>query len=408
MRLLLVSTEFPPGPGGIGTHSYQLAAHLARLGCHVRVASSQDYSVAGEIAAFNQAQRFEITRLRPFGPAPVEAMYRLATLQRLLWRHRPDALIASGERAVWLVALLARVNSLPWLAAGHGTEFGTTQRWEARLTRWSFSQANVVVCVSEYTRGRMHALGVRSRRDVVIPNGADERVFMPLGAQVCRDFRRRYNLGGARLLLTVGNVTNRKGQDVVIRALPEILATELNTHYLLVGMPTAREELAALAARLGVAQHVHFLGRLEQADLVAAYNACDVFVMTSRHSANGDFEGYGIAAAEAALCGRPAVVSRGAGLAEAVVDGHTGLHVAEDDPRDTAAAITRLLQDAALSERLGRQAHERALREQTWARCVGEYYQLLQELAAGRAMPSVKGAGEAPNRLSQPSPDADV
>ena len=74
-------------------------------------------------------------------------------------------------------------------------------------------------------------------------------------------------------------------------------------------------------------------------------NACDLFVMTSRNTADGDFEGYGIAVIEAALCGKPAVVSAGSGLGEAIVAGETGVLVREDDPPDTARAIAELLAD---------------------------------------------------------------
>ena len=70
---------------------------------------------------------------------------------------------------------------------------------------------------------------------------------------------------------------------------------------------------------------MHFLGRLESESLVKYVNACDLFMMTSRHTSTGDFEGYGIAVVEAAFCGKPAVVSRNSGLAEAIVDGGPGL-----------------------------------------------------------------------------------
>ena len=93
----------------------------------------------------------------------------------------------------------------------------------------------------------------------------------------------------------------------------------------------------------------------------------------SRYTSGGDFEGFGIAAVEAALCGLPAVVASGAGLAEAVSDGHTGLCVPPEDPGSTARAIVSLLVDGALRRRMGEAARSRAEREQTWPKQVGEY-----------------------------------
>jgi phosphatidylinositol alpha-1,6-mannosyltransferase len=162
-----------------------------------------------------------------------------------------------------------------------------------------------------------------------------------------------------------------------------VLKSAPAVHYLMAGLPALKEPLTSLARDLGVADRVHFLGRVDQETLVTAYNACDVYIMTSRHSKAGDFEGYGIAVVEAAFCGKPAVVSAGSGLEEAVSAGETGLVVPEDDHRATAAAITRLLSDVPLRRQLGRKARERALREQTWANRMVEYDRVLKAIVTG-------------------------
>ena len=231
----------------------------------------------------------------------------------------------------------------------------------------------------------MLALGVHPQKERVIPNGADDDLFRPVENEQIELFRQRLGLENKPLLLTVGNVTERKGQDVVIRALPELLQSVPEVHYLLVGLPTLKAELTNLAQRLGVEDRVHFLGRLDAQALVAAYNACDVYVMTSRHSKSGDFEGYGIAAVEAALCGKPAVVSGGSGLEEAIQPDQTGLVVPEDDPGATAVAIARLLQDGPLRLQFGLKARQRALTEQTWANRVALYDQALREIVSSPA-----------------------
>ncbi len=382
MRLLLFTSEFPPGPGGIGSHAFQVARHLARLGWEIVVLSPQDYAYEEEITNFNQAQPFMVMRLRHETGGPLKALYRLAIARQWLKRWTPDALLASGERSVWLTALLSRFQPFPWLAVGHGLEFGNTSYWPRYLTRRAFSLASSIVCVSEYTRSRMLELGVHPQKERVIPNGADDELFRPAEKEQIALFRQRLGLGNKPLLLTVGNVTERKGQDVVIRALPELSQSIPGVHYLLAGLPTSEKELTDLAQRLGVKDRVHFLGRLDSQALVAAYNACDVYVMTSRHSKSGDFEGYGIAAVEAALCGKPAVVSGGSGLEEAILPDQTGLVVPEDDPKATAAAIARLLKDAPLRLQFGLKARQRALIEQTWANRVVIYDQALHEIVS--------------------------
>jgi glycosyltransferase involved in cell wall biosynthesis len=218
---------------------------------------------------------------------------------------------------------------------------------------------------------------IHPRHTEVIHNGADEQQFYPFSRTEVEQQRSALGLRDARLLITVGNVTERKGQDIVIRALPAILATWPNTHYLVVGLPSSKSQFLAIAEELGVEGHVHFLGRVSSEDLVTYLNISDVFVMTSKRTADGDFEGYGIAVVEAALCGKPAVVSADSGLVEAITTGETGFLVPPNDPDATAECITRLLSDDSLRTQMGDKARTRALHEQTWQHRVNEYHDLL-------------------------------
>ncbi|MGB5399370.1 MAG: glycosyltransferase, partial [Thermoanaerobaculia bacterium] len=103
----------------------------------------------------------------------------------------------------------------------------------------------------------------------------------------------------------------------------------------------------------------------------------------SQHTSVGDFEGYGIAVVEAALCAKPAVVSEGSGLEEAVVAGETALVVPQSDAPATAEALVALLENESLRARLGQAAQERALAEQTWRARAVDYDRLLRDLTRG-------------------------
>lgn len=385
MRLLLLTTEFPPGPGGIGTHAHALADGLTSLGADVHVLARQDYADEGEVAQFNAAQRFGVLPLPSAAGSPLTVARRWRQVSRLVHDLAPGALVASGSRAVWLGAAVARRTGVPLVAIGHGTEFSFPSAFARGVTRWAYASAATVVCVSRFTERVMLDRGIRPPGRTVIPNGADPTRFRRLPELDRCAVRSRLGLPpDARLLTTVGNVTDRKGQDVVVRALPFLLRDEPHVHYVAAGLPTRAVEFMALARELGVAEHVHFLGRTPADELVELLNACDVFVMTSRMTADGDFEGYGIAVIEAALCGAPAVVSRDSGLAEAIEDGRTGFGVPQEDPEATAMAIGRLLADEPLRRRFADAAHRRAVAEQTWPCRVAEYHRLLRDVTRGR------------------------
>lgn len=379
--VVIVSSEFPPGPGGIGTHAFEMSRQLHRLGWRVRVLSMQDYASDEEIKQFNDAQPYPIVRLPSRCGALRGVSRRLRLLKEQFQQFRPDVAMATGGPMVWLTALATRRAPIPYLAVGHGTEFGVRRGLHARLLRWGFERAEAVVCVSEFTKKQMLAMSIRSRRVEVIPNGADGGRFRVLKPEQRLQARRELGIGEQTpLLLTVGSVTERKGQEVVIRSLPELLKQIPQAHYAMIGLPVRQAELTRIAQELGVADRVHFLGRQDNEAVVRFMNACDLFVMTSVKTREGDCEGYGIAAVEAALCGKPAVVSAGSGLAEAIVDGVTGVAVPENSPQETAQAIARLLQDHALRQQFGQAALERARREQQWEQRAQEYDQLLRSL----------------------------
>ena len=390
MRLLLVSSEFPPGPGGIATHAHRLTTELSVLGWASLVVTPQDYVSEDEISRFNLAQPFPVVRLPPVPAAAIEAGYRLQIASHQIKKHQPDVLLASGNRAVWLAAVLARRHQKPWVAIGHGTEFGIRSAVAQRLTRWAFSAASDVVCVSEFTRRQMTSAGIRPRSSHVIENGADPGHFTVLPDSEVEDFRRSLGFGDSQILLTVGRVSERKGQSAVIRALPYVLEQAPRTHYVVVGLPTEEKQCRELAKNLGVSEHVHFMGRVKSDALLKFMNACAAFVMTSRYTAGGDFEGYGIAVVEAALCGKPSVVSAGSGLSEAIVDGVTGYAVDPHNPQAVACALVRLLRDDDLRRAMGQAARARATREQTWKQRAQAYDSVLRGVLNSRVSSTVK------------------
>lgn len=365
-NVVILSAEFPPGPGGIGTHAFQVAGRLAEHDWRVRVAAVQELADEDRIAAFGRTVPYELIRLRQPPTGPAKLAYRAAMLAKIIREERPDLILVTGERMVWIASLTAPVLRVPYVAMGHAHEFNVPASWRRTVNRTSYNRAHAVVCVSDYTASRMHALGVVPRESAVIPNGADESQFGPVPPAEALAFRRARGLEGARLLVTVGSVHERKGQDVVIRALPAIRERIPEIHYVVAGSPFRADAFGALARELGVADRVHFLGVVDQREIMRALCAADLFVMTSQHTPDGDYEGYGIAVVEAALCGRAAVVSDNSGVMEAIEPGETGLVARISDPASTAEQIIELLGDPDRLARMGVLARERALASKTW------------------------------------------
>lgn len=241
--------------------------------------------------------------------------------------HRFDAIHAGRALPEGLVAwLVARLTFRAVVIYAHGEEltgWGRGNKYKAM--RFALRHADTVIANSDFTRDTLIGMGVAPDRIELIHPGVDTERFRPgLPFQDLRD-----SLGlaeGAKLILSVGRLSRRKGFDMVIRCLPDLLESGLDVHYAIVGIGEDESYLDQLAEREGVAAHVHRLGHVSMEDLPRWYNACDIFVLANREIA-GDTEGFGMVFLEAAACGKAAIAGRAGGTGSAVVDGVTGVRV---------------------------------------------------------------------------------
>lgn len=382
-RLLLLASEFPPGPGGIGTHAWNTARWLSRMGWQVRVRACQDYVTAAERDEFGKGAEFELEGLGGARIRGQRGAWLAAGCVADMRRWRPGVILATGANAVRAAALAGCAAEGAMAAVVHGSEVAETVWWRRASLRAALRRMDVVLAVSRFTAERVEELGVPGKRIAVVPNGADEERFRPAEAGRREEIRRKLGAGVGPVILTVGSVTRRKGQEWVVRALPKVRERAPAVEYWVAGMPLEQPRLSGMARELGVDQGVRFWGRVDSATLVELYQAADVFAMTSEFTPGGDYEGFGIAVIEAALCGLPAVVSDCGGLPEAVVDGETGLVVRQRDVEGISEALARLASDAAGREVMGQAARRRALSQCTWAQRMRSYDRLLSGLLGG-------------------------
>ncbi|MFB3134014.1 MAG: glycosyltransferase family 4 protein, partial [Rhodothermales bacterium] len=191
-----------------------------------------------------------------------------------------------------------------------------------------------------------------------------------------QDLRDELGLNHQKVVLTISRLVPRKGIDTVLRALPQVAHQIPDVRYLIGGSGPDRDRLEALSRELHLSDRVQFLGNIPKEDLLRYYNACDVFVMPSRED-RPHVEGFGIAFLEANACGKPVIGAWSGGIPDAVRDGETGLLVEPDDEADLAAAMLRLLRDAPLAARLGRNGRQRVRDEASWDHVADQLYEAI-------------------------------
>jgi len=173
----------------------------------------------------------------------------------------------------------------------------------------------------------------------------------------------------------------RKGQDMVIRALPLVRAKFPTVRYMIVGQGPERLRLEKLAEQVGVRDCVTFAGPADDDELPKHYNDCDVFVMPSRDiPAEASVEAFGIVYLEANACGKPVIGGRSGGAEEAVIDGVTGLLVDPWNIEELAEAINRLLSDGYFARELGENGRHWVEKQMNWERAAQEVKEAILHL----------------------------
>jgi phosphatidylinositol alpha-1,6-mannosyltransferase len=188
-------------------------------------------------------------------------------------------------------------------------------------------------------------------------------------------------LTGKRVIVTVGRLVDRKGHDMIIRALPKVLNDIPETVYLIVGRGPTEERLQALAREVGVENHIVFCGFVPEAELLAHYHAGDVFAMPNRE-VRGDTEGFGIVFVEAGACGKPVIAGRSGGAVEVVAEGVTGFLVNPLDVHEIAETLTTLLQNRDLAARMGEAGRARVEQHYNYQQVAANIAGFLRQAAA--------------------------
>ncbi len=394
MRALLITNDFPPMPGGEATLYARICATVPPQAVLVLAPH-----VAGDRGSDARQPYRIIRRHAPVHPHPIARLCQLVILglcaARLVRREGVTAVHVAHLYLGPIALVLRRVLGVPYVLYLHGGEMAPYMRWRPirRLADAVVRGAGRIVVNSEFTRRHYAALGMAHPSTDVLAPGVDVVRFRPdAGVEAARA---RYRVNGARTILTVGRLIERKGHDMVIAALPAIRRATGAVRYVIAGAGPEEPRLRELAHRAGCAEDVVFAGHVADDELPALYAACDVFVMPSRALAQRDgIEGFGIVFLEAGACGKPVVGGKSGGIADAVADGVTGILVDPENVEEIVRAIIGLLRDRDAAGRMGAEGRRRAeALETAWRRTV-----LAIWTAATGPAPSLTAAGDSPGR----------
>jgi phosphatidyl-myo-inositol dimannoside synthase len=375
-RTLLITNDFPPRPGGIQQFVHNLAVRRP-AGSVVVYASTWKGA-----AKFDAEQPFEVVRedTSMLLPTPRVAK-RAAELSRA---HGCDTVWFGAAAPLGLLADGLRRNGGIGRAVAltHGHEIGWAALPGARQLLRRIARGNdVVTYLGEYQRIRLdRALHGLTELHRLAP-GVDVDTFHPGvdGGAV----RARHGLSDRPVIVCVSRLVPRKGQDMLIRALPMVRRRVPGAALLLVSGGPYRKKLEGLARAQGVESDVVFTGSVPWAELPAHYAAGDVYAMPCRTRAAGlDVEGLGIVYLEASATGLPVVGGDSGGAPDAVLEGETGFVVGGRDVASLADRLTDLLADPERAKAMGAAGRAWVEREWRWETQAARLASLLDDQPA--------------------------
>ena len=362
-RVLLVTNDFPPRPGGIQAYLEALTTNLAEMGEHTLTVYAPRWKRAEQ---YDSSAPFEVVRHPGTLMLPVPGVD--ARMRELIAAHDVDTVWFGAAAPLGLLARRARQAGVDRVVAStHGHEVGWSMLPVARSAlRRIGEDSDVVTYISRYTRDRFaSAFGPRTALEH-LPPGVDAERFRP-DASARAELRARYRLGERPVILCLSRLVPRKGQDMLIRALPTIRSRIDGAALVIVGGGPHLPTLRRLASSVDAADHVIFTEGVAPAELPAHHAMADVFAMPCRTRGAGlDVEGLGIVYLEASASGVPVVAGQSGGAPESVQEGRTGFVVDGRSIDQIADAVSRILKDPDLAARMGAAGRQWILERWRW------------------------------------------
>lgn len=354
VRVLFITKDYPPCRGGMARYSYDLLRNVSRS---TRMSLLQHrgskkaiplFAVAALVVATARARRFDCFHISCGMLSPMGYLLRRLT-------HKPVSVTV------------------------HGLDITRTNRLYRSLVLPALRRLDHVVCVSANTAALCEQVGVPRDRISVIPNGIDfDRVYREVMPP--DEWRAAYGISpGEKVLLTIGNLTRRKGQEWFIReVLPKLEGRPFR--YFVIGDGKDRASVEQAVRASGLQDRVHLLGAADERVRDSFYAHSDVYVMPNI-PVPGDVEGFGIVAIEAGAWGLPVLTSGIEGIADAITPGITA--VVYDGAGDAASKLARLLDGEVMTaacDELPQRIRERF----DWGVIADTYRALFERLAARR------------------------
>ncbi|GAW95526.1 MULTISPECIES: glycosyltransferase family 4 protein [Colwellia] len=368
-KSLLISEIFPPINGGSGRWFWEL---------YTRLPSSEYVIAVGKTEgdkAFDKTHDLNIHRLELSSPSwgikslsGLKFYWRVFNQVRKLIKQEKISTIHCGRCLPegFIGYLFYKMFNIPYICYIHGedVEAASTSRELSWIVKKVLASATTLICNSQNTANLLLNNWQADSRIIKILNpGCDTNKFIP--AEPNEHIKSKLGWHNKKVILTVGRLQERKGQDMLIRAIPAIKQFTPNILYAIIGGGEEKLKLEQLVNELNLQDNVMFMSEVSDEEMIQAYQQCDLFVLPNR-TVGKDIEGFGMVLVEAQSCGIPVIAGDSGGTAETMVIGKTGFIVDCTEPQPIANKIIELFKHPDIIEQLGNNGRKHVVKTLDW------------------------------------------
>ncbi|MDP5032261.1 glycosyltransferase family 4 protein [Paraglaciecola sp.] len=344
-KALVFSEIFPPMHGGSGRWFWEVYSRLDPKEYVILAGTSADQSEFDEKAILKIKRiKFRYKKWSDWGLLSVSGLLFYMHLFIDTWKviKQNNISVIHCGRCIpegFIAYLIKHILNIPYYCYIHGedVENAATSRAFRWIVKRALRGADLLICNSENSKRVLLAhWDVNPIKIQVITPGVDTSVFAPATRNTA--LRKHFGWEARPVILTVSRLEARKGHDVLVKALPDIIKAVPNILYAIIGGGPQRSELQSLVAQLKLENHVLFMSELSDQQMVECYQQSDLFILPNRDIGR-NIEGFGIVMLEAQACGIPVIGGNSGGTPETLIEGITGFIVDCNVPENLAQKV---------------------------------------------------------------------
>lgn len=379
----MLSEIFPPQTGGSGRWFWDLYTRLNNDKVVVVTDCADDASYIDAHSSLT-VHRIPMS-CKSWGIVSFTGLrFYLSTIRRvmkLVKKYNIESIHCGRTLPEGIVALVIKfLTGTPYLCYVHGEdiEMCRSSREFIFLVNAVLRNASILICNSKNSADLLKKWeGAKYSRIRILHPGVDASTFCPSGKS--RDLRFDAD---KKVILTVSRLQPRKGHDVLIKAMPEILKRHPDAHYVIVGSGQQHDYLAGLVKEHGLEDNVSLLGECTDDEILQWYRRSNLFVLPNRQVGN-DVEGFGIVLLEAQACATAVIAGDSGGTRETLETGKTGYILDCRNPEPLAKAISDLFDDPDNLVTMGQNGREWVLTKFDWPRVLDSTRVIFDEVTHG-------------------------